>query len=258
VNLEIETLLRPHIVSVTMLACRLFPVAFLCPIFGGQQAPMNVKLSVVLALSCFLHWACGISVMIPQDNTFDLVALALKETLFGTTLGFLASLPFDAARMGGRFIDLFRGSSAEAALPLAGSKEAASGDLMYQVLMSTVASGALMPLMISALLKSFALVPVGTAMHSDTLSLQAVALFTGALSTALAIGAPIAAASVGVDAMLGLASRAAPNMNLQEVGSPIRILGGGALLWLGIAVFSTRLQDFALEAVDSIRSAGLG
>jgi type III secretion protein T len=256
-NFEIESLIRPHIISISVLSARLLPVAFLCPLFGGQTAPTHVKLGIVLSLTVFLHWACGLNVTMLNDSTFDLVALVFKELTFGTTLGFLASLPFDSARMSGKFIDLFRGSSAEAALPMSGSKEAASGDMMYQILLSVMASGALMPLMLSALLKSFQLVPVGQAVHNDTLMLHALTLFTAALSTALAIGAPIAAGSLAVDAMLGLASRAAPNMNLQEVGSPIRILGGGAIVWLGIGVFSQRVQVFALDAIESIRVAGL-
>ncbi len=53
------------------------------------------------------------------------------------------------------------------------------------------------------------------------------------MATGLAVGAPIAAAVLAVDCLMGMASRAAPQVNLQELGAPLRILGGGALLWLG-------------------------
>ncbi len=76
----------------------------------------------------------------------DFVGRAAHELLFGLVLGMASSLPFDAARIGGRFIDLFRGSSAEAALPLSGSKESAMGDALYQLLLALAASGIAMPL----------------------------------------------------------------------------------------------------------------
>jgi flagellar biosynthesis protein FliR len=43
-------------------------------------------------------------------------------------------------------------------------------------------------------------------------------------------------------------------MNLQETGAPLRILGGGAVLWLGISLLATRLQDVAMMYVDELES----
>jgi flagellar biosynthesis protein FliR len=237
--------LQPHVVATALIAARLVPVAFLCPMLGGSHAPMTVKLGLVLALATFLHMAAGVGLPTGAATAFDFVGIALKEVLFGTTLGLIAALPFDAARMGGRFIDLFRGSSAEAALPMAGSKEAATGDALYHLLLALAATGVVMPLTLGALFKSYALAPLGAFVHTDSVALQAAALVGGALATGLAIGAPIAGGSLAVDACLGLASRAAPNMNLQETGAPLRILGGGAVVWLAIGLFAARLQEFA-------------
>jgi len=75
------------------------------------------------------------------------------------------------------------------------------------------------------------------------------------VATGLAIGAPVAALALAVDLALGLASRAAPQMRLQEVGTPLKILGGGALLWLSVGLVCERLlgsvlaTDGALHAV---------
>ena len=41
-------------------------------------------------------------------------------------------------------------------------------------------------------------------------------------------------------------------MNLQETGAPLRILGGGAVLWLLVAVIASRLQDFGLSHADEL------
>lgn len=245
--------LQPHVVATALIGSRLVPVAFLCPLLGGTHAPTHVKLGLVLALALFLHVAAGVGLPPGAANAFDFVGIAFKEVLLGTTLGLIASLPFDAARMGGRFIDLFRGSSAEAALPMAGSKEAATGDALYHLLLALAATGIVMPLTLGALFKSYAVAPLGTFVHSEAAAMQLASLVGGAFATGLAIGAPIAGASLAVDAGLGLASRAAPGMNLQDTGAPLRILGGGAVIWLAVGLFAARLQDFATGTPDALR-----
>ncbi|EAU62999.1 type III secretion inner membrane protein, putative [Stigmatella aurantiaca DW4/3-1] len=216
-------------------------MAFLCPLLGGQATPSPVKLSLVLSLALFLHLGAGVKVPVPMETLGEWGALALKELVYGTAVGLLAALPFDAARMGGRFIDLFRGASAEASLPVAGSRESAAGDVLYQLLVALVVTGGLFPRVLSGSLRGFGVVPLGTAVPSEAATGQVFLLAGSALATGLAIGAPIAAASMAVDCWVGMASRAAPQMNLQELGAPLRILGGGALLWLGIGVLCERL-----------------
>lgn len=233
--------LGPSLVAVALCATRLLPMAFLFPLLGGQAAPTTVKLSLVLSLALFLHLVAGVEFPAPVETPVVLMALVLKELVYGTAVGLVAALPFDAARMGGRFIDLFRGTSAEASLPVAGSRESATGDALYQLLVALVVTGGLFPVVLSGLLRGFGVVGLGTFVPSEAAALHVVKLAGGAMATGLAVGAPIAAATMTVDCLLGMASRAAPQVNLQELGAPLRILGGGALLWLGVGVLCERL-----------------
>jgi type III secretion protein T len=251
VALSIDAL-RPHVAAVAAIGARLIPVAFMCPLFGGSHAPTHVKLGVVLSVAVFLHQAGGVGAALQVATPFELLGLAVQELAYGLSLGLIASLPFDAARMGGRFIDLFRGSSAEAALPLAGTKESASGDALYHLLLALGSAGALMPLLMRALTKSYALAPLGWFRPTDAWAEQMAALVGNTFSSAFALGAPIAALALTVDLGLGLASRAAPSMNLQETGTPLRILAGGAVLWLSIGLVAAHLQDFALANVEAM------
>lgn len=245
--------LQPHVVAVAVCAARLLPVAFLCPLFGGQAAPTTVKLGLVLSLSLFLHFAAGIQAP-SVDSSWELVGLVFREFTLGTTMGLVAALPFDTARMGGRFIDLFRGSSAEAALPVTGSKESAAGDGLYQVLVALAAAGVAFPLVLAGLCRSYTLSPPGSFGHSEAVVLEVARLVGVAFATGLALGAPIAGVSLLVDSVLGLVSRAAPGMNLQDVGSPLRILGGGALLWLTVGVLTERLLAEVVASPETLRS----
>ncbi|MFT3842393.1 MAG: flagellar biosynthetic protein FliR [Myxococcaceae bacterium] len=230
----------PHAIAVGLCAARLLPVAFLCPFFGGSFSPTTVKLALVLALSLFLHVSCGIAPP-PGIELPTVIAMLAKEVSFGLALGMVSSLPFDSARIGGRLIDLFRGSSAEASLPYAGTKEAATGDGLYQLLLALACLGPAFPVALGGLLKSFGVVKLGGYVATESASMYVVSLVGTAFATGLAVGAPVAGAAMAVDCALGLASRAAPQLNLQETGVPARILGGAAILWIGLGVICERL-----------------
>lgn len=243
--------LGPSVIAVALCATRLLPVAFLCPLLGGPAAPMPVRLGVVLSLSLFLHVAAGVAPPEAAPSTWGLAALAMKELAYGTSVGLVAALPFDAARMGGRFIDSFRGTSAEASLPQVGTRESSTGDALYQLLVGLALTGAAMPRVLSGLLGGFGWVGLGAHVPMEAAALRVVSLAGSALATGLAIGAPVAAAVMAVDCFLGLASRAAPQLSLQEVGAPLRILGGGAVLWMSVGLLCERLLVGALS-VDGV------
>ncbi|HLL52310.1 MAG TPA: flagellar biosynthetic protein FliR [Myxococcaceae bacterium] len=245
-------LLGPKLAAVALCGARLVPVALLCPLLGGQATPAPVKLGVVGSLALSLHLAGGVAAPAGLDG-WGFAALVGRELAFGTAIGLVAALPFDAARIGGRFVDLFRGTSAEAALPVTGTRESATGDGLYQLLVALAVAGGAMPAVVSGLWRSFAAVPLGGFVASEAVALRVAGWVGGAFATGFAVGAPIAAASLAVDLFLGFASRAAPSLGLQEAGAPLRILGGGALLWLGVGVMSERLLAGVIGSEEVMR-----
>jgi type III secretion protein T len=253
---EVLGWLAPGTASVALCASRLLPVAFFCPLLGGQAAPVVVRLALVLACALSLHVAGGVSLREPPSTSLAFGGLVLRELVFGTALGLVAALPFDAARMGGRLVDLFRGTSAEAALPQAGTRESATGDVLYQLLTALAVSGAGLPLVLSALWRTFGAVGLGAAVPTGDFTDHVVTLVGAAMAAGLAVGAPIAGCTLAVDCLLGLASRAAPGLHLQEAGAPLRILGGGAVLWLGLGVVCARLLGELERVADVVSSLG--
>ena len=228
----------PHLVAVALCSLRLLPVSFLCPLLGGSSTPTSVRLSLVGALALSLHLAGGIRA--PADGSWGLAA-AGREVTFGVALGMIAALPFDAARVGGRFIDIFRGSCAEAALPFAGTREAAAGDGLYQLLISLAVTSAGLPVVLGGLWHSFALVPLGGFVATESGALHIARLCGVAIATGLCVGAPVAAAMLAIDAVLALASRCSAPLSLHELGAPLKIVGGAAVLWLSVGLVCERL-----------------
>jgi flagellar biosynthesis protein FliR len=68
-----------------------------------------------------------------------------------------------------------------------------------------------------------------------------------ALATGLAIAAPVVALSWATDASVGLVLRAAPGLPATELATPVRILGGGTVLWLSLGLMADRLLGRVLS-----------
>jgi flagellar biosynthesis protein FliR len=222
---------------------RLAPVAFLCPLLGGSIAPPTVRLGVALVLAGF---AVRVSPAVATPESVPgFVGALLVECLLGLGLGLAASAPFDAARVGGRLMDLARGSSAEAALPHAGSRETASGDLLYQLLVALAAAGIVLPNLVATLCRSFAAVPPGTAAISMLDPEAAIRVTGSVLATGLAIAAPVIAVCLLIDATLALAARIGPSFALQEQMTGLRLTAGAVAFWFGLGGVASALLERA-------------
>ena len=243
-------LLSRHVQAIVLCASRILPVVFLCPFLGGPHAPGVVRLALVLSMSLGLHVAGGVAPAGPLD-ALELTVGVLRELVFGLAIGLLASLPFDAARMGGRFIDLFRGTSAEAVLPGSGTREAVTGDALFHLTVSLAIVSGASGLLVAALWRTFGVVPVGVPAPTEAAVEWVIAAVGAAFATGFALGAPIAALSMTIDAMLGLFARAAPQLHLSETGAPVRILAGGAVLWLAVGLFAHKV----LLELDGVEGA---
>lgn len=249
--------LRPHALAVALIAARIAPATMLCPLFGGQAAPTTVRVALCLSLALHAHLAGGVSPALAEPTTLEVVGAFARELFCGMAIGFVAALPFDAARLGGRLLDTLRGANAEASLPATGSSEAATGDLLHQLLGALVFAGPLYPAFAAALLTSFRAAPLGLPGAAATDAVVEIALLraTGALAAGLAVGAPAAAASLLIDAALGIAGRIAPTLSVQELGAPARLLVGAAAILVSLGAISQRLLAEVALAGESVCGA---
>ena len=228
--------MRPELLAWAFASMRVLPVTLLCPVLGGQLVPAPVRLALAGTLGLALSpLACG-----APEGAFEVLVRCGHEASVGLLMGMGAALPFDGARMGGRLIDLVRGTSAEAALPVAGHRESATGDFLFQLLVSLALAGGALPVLIRALARSYALVPAGSALAGNG-PLAVARLVCVALATGLAVAAPVVALSWATDAAVGIVLRAAPGLPATELATPVRILGGGTVLWLALGLVADRM-----------------
>jgi len=218
-----------------------------CPPFGTKSVPLPVKvgLSAALALAVGPQLAAQ---AVPVDAGSLIVALVLQVAA-GLALGFLGVLLFSTFSMAGGLIDLSSGYSVAQLFDPANNEPASIFGQFYSLLATTLLfaiDGHL--LLVRGFLTSFSAAPL-THLSTATLS----KLLTGDMAlffvSAIEIAAPLLAALFLAEAALGLLSRAAPQLNIFQLGLPVKILVTLTLAGLALPLLPDAVRGMTDEIV---------
>lgn len=218
------------------------------PFQGAVPARVRAALAMALGLAC----APGLmrAAPMPIDDTWALVAGAVHQAVIGLALGFLVFVIFQAISTAGGMIDAFAAfTSAQLFDPMSQTSAGPVGRL-YQALGTAVlfvTNGHL--LLVRGLTRTFELSPLdgfridrfGALLAKDILAY---------LTAAIQIAAPIVVALFITDILLGLASRAAPKLNILVIGFSAKSLVAFMLLGAAIPLIpyvTARLLDDSLS-----------
>jgi type III secretory pathway component EscT len=245
---------EPLVAGAVLHALRLLPAALLSPLLGGPLVPAHVRLALALGLGACAHAAAGAS---PVPGGVAYAGAAVRELALGAALGFVATVPFEAARAGGRLADTLRGATlTELHVAPVRQRETALGDLLAQWTVVLAASAGGVALVAEALLATFAALPAGAPIPP---ALALAPVLRGAaelLACALAVGAPAAAGVLAADLAVALAARAAPHLALPSLAQPARAALGLAALAVAAAGLAGRLTAGVASAVRLLAVPG--
>ncbi|HVW34892.1 MAG TPA: flagellar biosynthetic protein FliR [Acidimicrobiia bacterium] len=218
-----------------------------CPPFGTRQIPMPVKvgLAAALALAVGPHLAAQ---AVPLE-VGPLLSAAVLQVAAGVALGFIGVLLFATFSFAGGLIDLVSGYSAAQLFDPANNEPVSIFGQFYSVLATTLLfaiDGHL--LLVRGFLTSFSAAPL-THLSLDTLA----QLLTGDIAlffvSAIEIAAPLLAALFLAEAALGLLARAAPQMNIFQLGLPVKILVTLTLAGLALPLLPDAVSGMASHVV---------
>lgn len=222
---------------------RFFSFISLVPFFGGQFVPARVKVAAATVLVIITY--PSLTAELPQDGSpfpfgaIGFFGLLAKEVFIGFTLGFIASLVFEAVWVAGRIADFQRGSLiSELFVPQAqhrGSELAQFKILLAVVIFLTTGAHLFF---ITGLVRSFEFIPALKFPHVEAGWTQAAEFLTVMTGSVLSIGiqlaVPIVITLLLTDLFFGLINRAVPQMNVFFLSLPVK-------MWIGIFVLAVIL-----------------
>ena len=256
---EVSQSPQTFLVLVGLSFARLASFFSVVPFFGGAAVPARVKVATSMSLVVILY--PSIAATIPENQSLGFgplgfVALLAKETLIGFTLGFVASLVFEAVQVSGRLMDFQRGSTmGELYAPQLQTRVSELGQFKLQLtIILFIAIGA-HRFFIQSLLDSFQFIPAltfPTIVGGWTTSVELIAKLTaGVISIGLQLAAPVLIALLLTDLFFGIINRVAPQVNVFFLSMPVKMLVGITVLAIALPVLALQIGHYIGQSFES-------
>jgi flagellar biosynthetic protein FliR len=224
------------------------------PILSSHNVPLRVRILLAAAVTVVLV------PVLPAPPNVDIFSLAgfvtgIQQVLVGALIGFVVHLIFGAIVFGGQNIAFNMGLGfASMVDPQTGVQVPVIAQ--FYMILSTLLflgmDGHL--LLIQLVAESFQAVPVDMR-GLGTERLWAVCQWSSRLFAAgVIMSLPIVTALLLINLGFGVASRAAPQLNIFSVGFPVTLLVGLLLIWIGLPGVMDLFGRFTDEGYQLIRS----
>ena len=267
----LETILRTFevgespqsfLVLVGLAFARLLSFLVVVPFFGGAAVPARVKVATATAFVVILY--PSLAAGLPKDGgplpfgPLGFIALLAKEAFVGFTLGFVASLVFEAVQVAGRIIDFQRGSTmAEMFAPQLQTRVSELGQFKLQFAIVLFLAIGAHHFFIGSLLRSFEIVPALGFLHLQAGWTPVAASITSMTGGVIAIGVQLAAPAMVTllltDLFFGIVNRIAPQINVFFLSLPVKMVVGIIVVLIALPLFKDRYIYYFEEAYKSFQ-----
>ena len=225
----------------------------LAPPFNSRGIPTPVKAALALALAVTV--AGRVSPKLPEITTGYLVVTTITEVAIGAALGFIVQVLFSAVQLAGSILDVTGGFTLQPAMdPLSLTSEGVVGRLQLQLASTLLFTSGGHLLMVRGFVTSYQGLPVGASLPAQHLAQTLIRSFSMMFLSAVQIAGPMVAVLMLADVALALLSRAAPSLNIFQLGFPVKIMLTLALLGLTFPLLPSALDTLLEQATRAMVS----
>lgn len=209
----------------------------IAPIFG-RNMPTYVKIGIALTTAILMASVVKVDHIIEINGYLLYAFYIIKEFIVGLVIGFVAYALFTSIYIAGQIIDMQIGFGMVNVFdPVTNIQVPITANLYYMVAMLIFLATNGHHLLIKALYQSFKLVPIASAGMGPNMKDNIIEVFQQMFSIGFKIAAPIVAAILIADVVLGIISKTIPQMNVFVLGMPLKILVGIILIMITIPAF---------------------
>ncbi len=197
------------------------------PVVGDPQTPRMVKVVLAVALSLLVVQVPSVSRMVAPADLLPFAANVLSQLVIGLALGLVARTIFYAVQTAGGIVSLQTGVSLASVL----NPMTQQPDSMFAQLFTVIAGLTFLAVhgdvwLVASLARSYDLAPVtGTGISTQLLG-SVVSHFTSIMKLGLQIAMPVGVSILAANLILGVLSRALPQLNLFVLSLPLDMLLG--------------------------------
>jgi len=211
---------------------------YAAPFFSTSNVPRRVKAGFSLFFAFVLYQTLPNHEVPDYSTVFGYSAIILKEAVAGLMIGFGAGICNSIVAFAGKIADMEIGLSMMQLMdPLTRDSTGFMGTFyQYGVTLVMLATN-FHHYLIRALTDTFTLIPIGMAdFSSDNIMTTVIQFLEDYMSISFRICLPIVAAMLLLNAILGILTKTAPQINMFSVGIQLKVLTGLIILMLTIGV----------------------
>lgn len=216
---------------------RVSGIFIIAPFFSSQLIPGQTKIALSILISLIIYPVLSRFHPVLPAHILNYGFMLIAQLLVGLIIGFIVNIIFTAFQMGAQYYSFQMGFGInEVYDPLSEIEIPVIGQFQYLLSILVFLSLRGHHLMISALVRSFDIIPVIDFTRPATaqfLSNNMVRVFTEMLVLSVKISFPVLATMFLVALVLGLLAKSSPQMNIFNLGFPIQIgIGMIALIFV--------------------------
>lgn len=235
----------PWIVSVGLLVVRLTTAVALSPALSGYGVPATVRVALTVALAAitFAYRSPEPAVAVWASDPVLLLKPVLAETFIGALLGLAVHVVLAAFAMAGRLMDVQIGFGIGAVFdPVTHTSSNVLGSMvsLLGVTLFFVSDAHLQLAQLVA--HSVEVFPLGELPALDDL-MQPMLAAGAMFALGLALAAPVVTALLLTDAVIGVASRNMPQVNVLVLAMPIKVIVGYLVLAFAVLSWTPLMQQ---------------
>jgi flagellar biosynthetic protein FliR len=217
---------------------RVSGIFLLTPVFGSKNIPRTLKIGLAGFLTYIALPIVTLSPAIHIMSIYQLLYYMIFEFFIGLVFGFISLLILSSIYIAGTIIDRNIGFSMVSVInPQDESQIPITSNLFYVMAIMVFLMTDLHHILIKAVLHSFKVIPIGY----ENVNLLFVDKVVEIMRTAFVLGfkmaAPIMITIFATNVLLGVLSRAMPQMNVFVVGMPLKIFIGLITIFIVLPIY---------------------
>lgn len=217
-----------------LILMRMASFIFIAPFFGQKNTPLRTKLGLSIFLA-FIVYGLMPERELNYNSTLGYAELVIKESIAGLLIGFSAYICNTIILFVGKFIDMQIGlAMANLFDPMTNSQTSVTGNLYQYILLFLLIATGMYGYLLSAIVDSYNLIPIGGMHFSDALYDSMVGFMGNYLLIGFRIGLPIFAVLMIFDCAMGIMTKVASQFNMFSVGIQIKLIGGFIVLFMTV------------------------
>lgn len=229
----LATTFLPLAVGFMLVLVRCTSLFMVAPVFSAKTIPALVRMGFSVPIAVAVFVGAGSPTFAGWESVPQLIPAVVMEVIFGVGAGLSARFAIEATTAAGSAIAMAMGISFGSAIdPLHGAESTAIGDLLSFVTMAVALATGLHRDAVVWLCRSVKETPPGSDFSVATIATRVIADGTASFALAVRLAFPVLAAVTLGHLGLGLLNRAAPQLNLSNLGFTLALLAGGTAFYL--------------------------